>query len=107
MAMTNQIRSRSAHGTVQQVIGKLTFSGNYPTGGEVLKIGDLAVGTNSKPIRAIVTGASQHYLYLYDDLNQKMIVRAPGTPPTEHPAAAYNAAVTSDNVEYLFIFDKF
>jgi hypothetical protein len=107
MAVVNTVRNRSAHGTVQQVIGKLTFSGNYPTGGEVLKISDLAVGTDKRPIRAIITGSSQHFLYVYDDGNQKVMVRTPGTPPVEHAAAAYDAAVVADTVEYLFIFDKF
>jgi hypothetical protein len=106
MAMSVEIRSRSAAGKLQTVIGKLVFSGTYPTGGESLPISSLAVGTSKKPIAAAIGGSSQHYLYRYDDGAQKVLVRAPGTPPTEHPAGAYNAAVTSDTVEFSFQFTK-
>lgn len=103
MAVTNLIRTRSAEGRTQVVYGKLTFSGNYPAGGELL--GHLGLGTQKPPLRWTITGSSQTNLYAYDDVNKKVIVRT--AAGVEITAGAYPAGVTSDTVEYDIVYPRF
>jgi hypothetical protein len=107
MAIDIQIRTRSAEGKTQRVMGKFVFSGNYPTGGEDVPISKLAVGTQKRPIGQAVIGASQNNKYLYDDVNQKVVVRTGAAPPVEIAAGPYPASVTTDNVEFNITFHKF
>ena len=106
MPVDVQVRSRMAYGKVQEVIGKLVFSGFYPAGGEPLPFSLLSRGTDKRPIRQMITGASQNNLYLYDDNNQKVIIRTQGTPPAEIAGGAYPASVTGDNIEFNIVFPK-
>lgn len=110
MAIQNQVRNHSVMGRTQQVFGRIILSGNYPAGGEILKRSSLSKGTNKFPIRALINGTKQQYIYFYDDVNQKLIVRvpvaAPGAP-TELPAGAYPVEVSGDVIEYWFVFPKF
>jgi hypothetical protein len=105
MAVSTQIRSRSCEGKTQTVYGKFTFSGNYPPGGEPVPKSSLRVGGTTNPLRSLISGANQKYVYMYDDVNDKVIVR--DLTATEIAGGAYPALVSGDVVEFMIVFRKF
>lgn len=105
MAVSNKITSKSVMGKTQMIYGRLTFSGTYPAGGEVLKMSSIRSGGTRKPLGVTIRGSVQTNLYYYDDVNQKVVVRT--AAGAEIPAAAYPAPVTTDLVDYTFAFSKF
>ncbi len=85
-----------------KIIGTLTFSGNYATGGEV-PTGITKPGTTKDPIRVDFAGRGI-YDYKYDSATGKVLVFTGGV---QHAAAAYNAAVTGDLVTMEIEYPKF
>lgn len=75
-----------------RLLGTLTFSGSYATGGEVPS-GLVPPGTTKAPFFGNVIGKGV-YDYKYDLATGKIKVFTAGA---EHAAAAYNAAVTAEN----------
>src|SRR4051812_20126695 len=82
-------------GGVWMLFGTLTFSGSYATNGDALDLSKFvqAMGT----VRQVIPIASaKGVTFTYDSTNKKLLVwTAPvANAPTEHTAAAYNAALT-------------
>lgn len=102
------------------VLGTITFSGSYPTGGELLNMvtslsnsiqgGGSGVWTVKQPNWVSITGKGG-FEYMYDYSNQKVMVytnTAGGANGNlgEHTAAAYAAGVTADIVKFYAIFPR-
>lgn len=82
-------------GGVWMLFGTLTFSGSYATNGDALDLSKFvpAMGT----VRQVTPiGQAKGLTFTYDVVNKKLLVwTAPvANAPTEHTAAAYNAALT-------------
>lgn len=88
----------------------LVFSGSYPTGGELVDFA-LLLGLAQKQPFLVSVGGKAGYMYQYDYVAKKVMVRVNtgagvnlGLP--EHTAAAYNAGVTADVVTAVVFVPK-
>ena len=87
---------------------KVTPSGNYVAGGEVLGLHG-KMPTTKRPVAVNIRGRAG-YVYEYDYDTDKMLVRqegAAGAPAVEIAAAAYPAGVTGDHIRVEAKFNKF
>jgi len=87
----------------QRLLGKLTFTGNYVTGGEIPS-GIIAPGTTKGPIMVNFSNKGDHN-FKYDASTGKVIAYAPGG--AQLAAAAYPAAITNDVVLMEIEYPKF
>jgi hypothetical protein len=88
--------------------GKLTPSGNYALGGEVVPFRG-KMPTTKQPVFVDVRGKAG-YVYEYDYANDKLLVRQEGAaaaPAVELAAAAYPAGVTGDDIRFTATYPKF
>ncbi len=91
------------------VVGTLTFSGNYTSGGDTLNFGLPLIKSNSCPIYVVMTGVG---IYLYRLVigttiaNSKVKIFSLATG-LEIGAGAYPGGVTADAVTFYAIFPKF
>lgn len=85
-----------------RVVGTLTFSGSYVTGGEVPT--GITVPTTKAAIVADFYGKGDHN-FKYDFATGKVLVYAPGG--AQLAAAAYPAGVTGDVVKMELEYPKF
>src|SRR5687768_16545313 len=88
---------------------KLTASGSYATGGEVLGLRG-KMPTLSNPTAVIVVGKAG-FIYEYDHATDKLLVRVndaggANAPNAEHTVAGYVAGVTGDDIRLLAIFPR-
>ena len=105
MAIAVVVSSRFASGRVTRVIGTLTFTGNYVSGGDALPASAFGAGTTKKPIAFDVNGKAG-YKYEYDNEAGKLKIFTAGQ--TELSAAAYPAGIaTTDVVRFDATFPKF
>jgi hypothetical protein len=97
------------------VVGNVTFSGNYTTGGDLLSFSQYAIKSASPPIYADFNGQSQ-YNYNYIPPSAANIAAGVGsaycglkvlTPTSELPSGTYPAGVLADVVQFHAIFKKF
>jgi hypothetical protein len=85
--------------------GRLTFSGSYATGGEVLNLSNIMAGPGGTIRRVIAMGNYRGLLPEYDKVNGKLklfIATAPATV-AEHTAVAYSAIVTASDIDASFL----
>lgn len=95
------------------VVGSLTFSGSYATGGDALSwAGVKGVLSSLPPVECVVHGNSGHlYEFVFGTTiaNGLLMVRIATTTAgnvglSQHSAAAYDATVTGDVVRFHAIF---
>ena len=87
----------------QRIVGTLTFSGNYVTGGEVPS-GIIKPHTTKNPILVSFMGKGDHN-FKYNATTGKVMVYAPAG--AQLAAAAYPAGVTTDAVVMELEYPKF
>lgn len=112
--------TRSWHdGKMIHVIGTISFSGSYSTGGDTFDLtaslvdarpGFTGMQTNKQPEYVDIAGKAG-FVYTYDMANKKIMVytnTAGGANNAlgEHTAAAYAAGVTGDTVKFYAIFPR-
>jgi hypothetical protein len=86
-----------------RIVGSLTFSGSYVTGGEIPS-GIIKPGTTKNPIMVSFYNKGDHTAR-YDAATGKVILYAPGG--AQLGAAAYPAAVTNDTFVMEQEYPKF
>ena len=94
------------------VIGTLTASGSYPTGGDTVPLTDPLIKSNTSPVWFQAQGqGGYNYVGLPGALNStpataklQAFADAGGT---EVPAGAYPAGITSNPIKFYAIFPKF
>lgn len=86
-----------------RILGTLTFSGSYVTGGEV-PTGLVKPGTTKNAVMVGFMSKGDHN-FKYDAATGKLLVYAPGG--AQLAAAAYPAGVTGDVVTMEVEFPKF
>jgi len=86
-----------------RIVGTLTFTTNYVTGGEI-PTGLIKPGTTKGPILVGFYNKGDH-TFKYDASTGKILVYAPGG--AQLAAAAYPAAVTTDVVTMELEYPKF
>jgi hypothetical protein len=86
-----------------RILGTLTFSGSYVTGGEVPS-GVVKPGTTKNAVMASFMSRGDHN-FKYDSSTGKVLVYAPGG--AQLAAAAYPAGVTGDTVVMELEYPKF
>lgn len=110
MATTVAVRSYWDDGKRVHVLGTVTFSGSYTTGGDSVSLTGLFPGQRSAAELVKIDGKSG-YVYKFDRNNSKILVmQAPATgtnPLAEIPASAYPSGVTSDTVDFYAVAKKF
>lgn len=126
MAIAIAVTSVSVDGNELRVKGKLTFSGNYVTGGDTIdwttiigkEVGPRVVILSGLPVVVDVGGSSGHeYGYVAGTTLANSKVKVFGQQPTsatagiipldEIAAAAYPASITGDtNIQYEAVFPK-
>lgn len=87
-------------GDMMLLIGTLTFSGSYSTGGDSLDLRAILAQTGLGTVDAVIGHARGHGME-YDNTNKKLKLYASAN--TEHAAAAYNAALTGSAVPVVVI----
>lgn len=90
------------------VLFRLTPSGSYAAGGDVLDLKGLSKTALKQPRMVLIFGQGGH-VYLYDLANKKVktfVATTTGAnlPLAEHSAAAYAATVTGDTIWAVAIF---
>ena len=113
MSIAVVITDNFSEGKRQIVIGTLTFSGSYATGGEVVSWALGAIKSQRAPKNVQIEGIAG-FKYEYVAATAKVIVR--GYQPTDGTggvialpqiaAASYPAGVTGDTVSFLAIFGQ-
>ena len=101
MALAVAVTKRLKFNNGVMVIGTITASGSYTTGGEALAMTTLS-GLTRAPLRVEIDGKAG-FRYEWDSANAKMMVRqcaAAANPMAEIPAAAYPAGVTGDVIQF-------
>ncbi len=102
VAVTNRVKMQNA----VMVVGRITASGSYATGGDALALTTLS-GLLRSPIKVEIEGKAG-YKYEWDSTNAKMLTRYGGAavsqPMAEIPAAAYPAGVTGDVITFTAIY---
>jgi len=86
-----------------RILGTLTFSGSYATGGEI-PTGIIKPGTTKGPLLVAFYGKGDHN-FKYDATTGKVLAYAPGG--AQLAAAAYPAGVTTDVVVMELEYPKF
>ena len=102
-------KSRRSIGDIQLIVGTITFSGSYATGGEVPTVANPPGGTGIKGVFGrlgvgevlAVLGDARGNSFEYDNTNDKMKMFSAAN--TELAAAAYNAALTASPVPVAII----
>jgi hypothetical protein len=91
------------------VVGQITFSGNYATGGDSVTLTGLYPGQRTAA-RIVAINNISGYTYRYDHANSRIrVYQAPSTgsnPLSEISAAAYPSGVTGDTVIFYAIGRK-
>ena len=91
------------------VVGQITFSGNYVTGGDAITLTGLYPGQRAA-VRILAINNISGYTYRYDHTNSRIrVYQAPASgsnPLAEIGAAAYPAGVTGDTVIFHAIGRK-
>jgi len=93
------------------VIGTITASGNYVTGGDTLNFTNPKIKSSKVPDIVTIHGRAVGPAYLYQfvcgttQANGKMIVADVATG-AELAAAPYPAGVTGDTIEFHAVFKK-
>lgn len=105
MPLATSVIKRKSDGQGLVVLGRITFSGTYPTGGDTLDLSKLAGITNRQPDIVLITGKAG-FIYQYDHTNKKVIVfcnTAGGANAAlgEHTNVAYVAGITGDDVRFM------
>ena len=101
MALAVAVTKRLKFNNGVMVIGAITASGSYTTGGEALALTTLS-GLNRAPAKVEIVGKAG-YKYEWDAANAKMLTRqcaAASNPMAEISAAAYPAGVTGDTITF-------
>lgn len=94
------------------IVGTLTASGNYATGGDAVDFQAVITdvrGIRSQPSWVEIRGKAG-YVYEYDYTNKKVMARqeaAAANPADELSAAAYPAGVTGDTIRAYVVVKKF
>jgi hypothetical protein len=91
------------------IVGQITFSGNYATGGDSITLTGLYPGQRAA-VRILEINNISGYIYRYDHANSRIrVYQSPATgsnPLSEIGAAAYPSGVTSDTVIFHAIGKK-
>jgi len=109
MALHATIRPKKLHGNnFFAVLCRLTASGSYTTGGDLLDLKVVSPTGPKQPIAVLIWGISGT-IYQYDLANKKIKVLVEQTVGTntllaEHTAAALVAGVTGDTIFALVLF---
>ena len=115
MAIAVAVTKQYWDGKKVHVVGTLTFSGNYATGGDGINFTGLGIKSSLAPYWFEVQGING-FIYAYapgspaSQTNGKIKVFveatvATNTPLAEHTAVAYVAGVTGDTVTFYAEFD--
>ena len=106
MALAVTVTKRIRMNNAMMVVGTITASGSYVTGGEALALTTLS-GFLRSPIKVEIEGIAG-YKYEWDAANAKMLTRYGGAavsnPMAQIPAAAYPAGVTGDTITFTAIY---
>ena len=102
MALALTMLKRNKAGSGLKALVQLTFSGNYPAGGELMDISAVVGFSNREPDDVNIYGKGG-FVYQYDAANDKVFVYCntaggANAPLGEHTAAAYAAGVAADIV---------
>lgn len=103
MAIAVTVSTKFGSGKTVMVLGVLTPSGTYTTGGDTLLPSQFGAGTTKKPHTLDVNGKGL-YQYVYDNEASKLKILTAGA---ELAAGAYPAGVTSDVIRFEANFPKF
>lgn len=90
------------------VVGTITPSGDYETGGNALDLSKVAGLTNRQP-DVVLVGGIAGFIYQYDKANKKLLVytnTAGGENNAlgEHTAATYVAGVSGDTINFVALW---
>lgn len=102
MASTFAINAIHVGTTGRHVLGDLTVSGTYATGGEALGDTFLGVSTATTPID-VSANCAGGYNFGYDAVNNKLLVF---DGASELAAGAYPAALTGNVIHLVAYFPK-
>jgi hypothetical protein len=103
-------RNQHIAGDLIEVFYRLTFSGSYPAGGDVVDFRDYFKSTGKGIVFIVDLPATvAGYMLEYDYANRKVLIRqgdnsnASAGPGIQIPAAAYPAALTSADIRGMVI----
>jgi hypothetical protein len=109
MPLTVNIQDHWSDGNRIHVVGTITPSGNYPTGGDTLNFGLTTIKSTKPPVWCAVEGDT-NLLYAcipgstISNGKLKIIVSNTGL---EQAAGAYPASILTDGITFQAIFHKF
>lgn len=113
MALVAAITKQYYDGKKVHVIGTITASGSYTTGGDTLSLTGLNIKSSQVPYWLEVQGVNGfNYAYVVGATQATGKVKvfvlqaaATNTPLAEHTAAAYVAGVTGDTITFYAEFE--
>lgn len=112
MALAVTVTKHWDDGKILHVLGTITASGSYTTGGDTLSFADPKIKSASVPLFVNVIG-SAGYIYSFvpgttQATGKLKVFAAPATagPLTEISQAAYPSGVTGDTIQFNALFVK-